>query len=384
MKSDIWGMFRSKAFSVVTHIIGWTLFMCLPVFFLSHEAGKEQLVLVLSSPAYWKFYGCYIFLFYFHTYLLVPYFFFQKKYVSYAAVILVLFIAVFFLRPFDNLIARSIHRPAAGNPGPPREMDVHRPHNTDKMAYPVPPPRRGPQGMPPPDFNVQIDIVSILLFVMVMALSLALESTRHLRMTEKRAIRAEADKANAELSTLKAQVNPHFLFNTLNNIYSLAVTHDDNTAASIMKLSNIMRYVTDEVSEEYGSLAGEVACLSDFIDLQRLRLGEKVQVNFTVSGQLKNKQIAPLLLMTFVENVFKHGISSHYDSPITIKIISKADSISFYCQNRIFVNNRSNERTGIGIANTKERLRHLYPGKHQLEINTENGFFTVQLQLEVG
>ncbi|RZM01083.1 MAG: histidine kinase, partial [Pedobacter sp.] len=192
---------------------------------------------------------------------------------------------------------------------------------------------------------------------------------------------AEAEKANAELSFLKAQINPHFLFNTLNNIYTLAITSSEHTADSIMKLSNIMRYVTDEVEEDFVELQNEVGCISNYIDLQRLRLGSKTSVSFTVQGDLSGKKIAPLLLMTFVENVFKYGISKQHQSDIDINLLVKPDTITFLCVNPIFERNEKLERTGIGLNNTRQRLKHLYPGKHILNIKDENNQFMVVLTL---
>lgn len=216
---------------------------------------------------------------------------------------------------------------------------------------------------------------------MIMALSTAIKTVVQWQTTEQRAISAEAEKASAELSFLKAQINPHFLFNTLNNIYTLAITNNEHTADSIMKLSNIMRYVTDEVKEDFVDLQNEVSCIANYIDLQRLRLGAKTVVSFTVQGDLTNRKIAPILLMTFVENVFKYGISKQHQSNIDINLLVKPDAIVFFCVNPIFERKQNLERTGIGINNTRERLKYLYPGKHILNINEENDQFTVILTL---
>ena len=186
-----------------------------------------------------------------------------------------------------------------------------------------------------------------------------------------------------QISLLKSQINPHFLFNTLNNIYSLAVTKNENTAASILKLSNIMRYVTDEIRADYVSLQNEADCIRDYIDLQRMRLGKNTNVNFNVSGNTENKTIAPLLLLTFVENVFKYGISNREQSEITIRLAVEEHSITFYSRNRLFEARPATERTGIGIANARQRLEHLYRDKYFLNINKDDGFFTVQLTLQV-
>jgi two-component system, LytTR family, sensor kinase len=279
-----------------------------------------------------------------------------------------LFAAVVAIKPFDGLM-NQFNRPGNAQMRP----------SSDEFG-------QGPGAdRPPPDNGARpghTDIVSIILFVTVWSLSTAICIIRQWRNSEKRAIQAEADKANAELSFLKAQINPHFLFNTLNNIYSLAVTKNENTADSIMKLSNIMRYVTDDVREDFVSLDNEVECVRDYIDLQRLRLGKKMNIDFSVSGQTENKKIAPLILMTFIENVFKYGISSHEQSDIIIKIAAEHHNISFFCQNKLFDVKRNPERTGIGIANTRQRLQHLYPNKHFLDIKGRNDLYTVHLFLQ--
>ena len=271
-------------------------------------------------------------------------------------------------------------------------MVNNRPQNIASINRQGPPPenfRKAPPDKPPGPPGEQsgrrsprVDVVSIFLFIMILAMSLAIQIRQRLRLAEQRALKAEADKANAELSFLKAQINPHFLFNTLNNIYSLAAVKSGHTAESIMKLSNIMRYVTDDIREEYVPLENEVSFISDYIDLQRLRLGDKMEVGFLVSGKITGKKIAPLMLMTFIENVFKYGISKHEPSAIDIQLTATSDMIRFFCQNKLYPAPRQAESTGIGIDNTKQRLQHLYPGKHELSIKTENGKYTVLLILQ--
>jgi len=212
-----------------------------------------------------------------------------------------------------------------------------------------------------------------------MALSTAIRIIQQWRLTERRAIQAEADKTSAELSFLKAQINPHFLFNTLNNIYTLAVIKDDHAAYSIMKLSNIMRYVTDDVVADLVPLQSEIDCISDYIELQRLRIGNHTRVNFIVTGDVESKKIAPLVLMTFIENVFKYGVSKHEKTTIDIKISTSDTDISFFCRNHVFVRREENQRVGIGIRNTQLRLNHLYPDKHLLNIWNEDNEYSVQL-----
>ncbi len=348
-----------KGRNIIFHVAGWLLFVSLVLGFIAEGPGSGDAWSRIFSIDCFIFFSIYLFVFYFNSEFLIPKLYLQKKYLYYFSIVIVLLIAVFFIRPFDNLLS---HGPRPGGQGGPGGPDA------------PPPGRRG---------GPLIDITSIVLFVMVISLSSAIQIIKQWQNILQRAYRAEADKAQAELSFLKAQINPHFLFNTLNNIYALSVTNNESTSVSIMKLSNIMRYVTDEATENFVSLEAEVDCIADYIDLQRIRLNKNVYVNFSVSGELEHKQIAPLILMSFIENVFKYGVSSHEPASITIKIFAEEKTITFYCQNNLFTTQRKQERTGIGIANTKQRLQHLYPDKHFLNITTENGHFTVQLTLQL-
>ncbi|MBO9562414.1 MAG: histidine kinase [Niastella sp.] len=369
-------MSRVKTPAVVTHITGWLIFLSLPVLFMAGQAGKDRAFDTLFSPWYWLLFGSYSIVFYLHTYFLFPKLYLGKRIIAYISIISLLLAGVYLLRPFDRLFTQVSHFDRGmmdeGRPRP--QFEEMRPPAPDFDARP-PMPRREPRGQ-------HFDIVSIFLFFLTLSLSIALQTTWRWRSTEKRALQAEAEKAQAELAFLKAQINPHFLFNTLNNIYSLAITHSEHTADSIMKLSNILRYVTDEVNQDYVALQQEIDCIQDYIDLQQLRLGKKTTVSFTISGNPAPLSIAPLILMTFVENAFKYGVSNHQASSIIIDLQAHTRSIVFSCSNALFPR-KQDERTGIGIANTQQRLEHLYPHKHYLNITTDNNLYSVSLALDI-
>jgi two-component system LytT family sensor kinase len=365
-------MKRSGLPVIAIHLIGWILFLSLPVSFVLSQSDTSFGQL-LASAAFWQFCIFFLLLFYLNEYVLLPKLLHRGHKLMYLAVLLGLLVAVFFLQPFEKLNHRT-GGPRMENRMPPADTLFRQPQSRNEFRQPH---HGGFQRRGGP---IRVDIISIFLFVMIIMFSLVSDITRRWRLTEERAIRAEADKANAELSFLKAQINPHFLFNTLNNIYSMAVTRNENTAPMLMKLSNIMRYVTD-VNDDYVSLQSEVDCISDYIDLQQLRLGKKVELQYSVTGNLENRKIAPLILMTFIENVFKYGISNHEHSLLIIRISAEKNAVIFFTQNRIFPGVRKDDRTGIGITNTEKRLQHLYPGKHKLDIRRENRMFTVELFL---
>ncbi|WP_167021605.1 sensor histidine kinase [Chitinophaga sp. Cy-1792] len=340
----------------------------MPLLFISGQTGDSRALAILFSPEFLVFILTYSALFYFHTNFLFPQLFFRKHYLLYFFSIVILLLMINLMQPFDHLFMRFPH-----HMGPP--MMHHGPPPDGMMpAMPAQPP--GPGRM-----RFHMDFISLFLCMLTIALSVAIETTHRWRQTEKRALYAETRKTQAELSFLKAQINPHFLFNTLNNIYSLAITRNEYAAPSIMKLSNMLRYVTEE-NRNYVLLQGEIACLNDYIDLQRLRLSKQTKVEVTITGDPGVKCIAPLVLLPFLENAFKYGLSNHEESRIIITLNIEEDSIRFFCSNKIFKKHQQENRTGIGISNTVQRLEHLYPDRYTLTTEEVAGQFQVTLILQ--
>lgn len=376
-------MYRLKTFSLILHIAAWLLFLLFPLLVMDNaEGGVIKLEVLLTWP-YIQFCCCYIFLFYLNSFYLIPKFFIRKKYLRYFIWLAFLYAGIIYLRPFDQLMtnrARALRS---------KEMNRWPPRDGNGIVYGAPPGFQNPSGgdgehgprFERRGFPHHIDINSQLVFVLIMAFSLALKSVEQWQITEKRAILAEADKAIAELSFLKAQINPHFLYNTLNNIYTLSIIGSEKTSESIMKLSNIMRYVTDDAEADFVPLSSELSCISNFIDLQKLRLGKMVTLNYTVTGEALGHRISPLMLMTFIENVFKYGLSNHEPALINISITTDEENIVFHSQNQVFNYKRHADRSGIGIINTRKRLDYLYANKYELNINNEDNLFTVDLTL---
>ena len=378
-------MTNSLAFRRILHIFCWLMFFSMVLFFVNVSDGNEDRIQKYFDLPHLIFYTVFPVIFYLNLGWLFPELFLRKRFLIYFGIMALLFLSVFYLEPFEGLMASNNRNEPPHDNRPPGAITGNR-----KPPPPRPPlyddggEFRNPQGPggPRDRRNPKMDIMSVIIFILTWSISTGLGVFRQWRTTEQRAFKAEADKAKAELSFLKAQVNPHFLFNTLNNIYSMAITKNPATAESIMKLSNIMRYITDDVKENFVMLENEIDCLRDYIDLQRIRLGNTTQVNFEIQGQQENMKIAPLLLMTFVENAFKYGTSNHEISIIDISITVGAKTILFVCTNKLFVSKRVPERTGIGIQNAKQRLLSLYPDSHKLDISESGGYYIVNLELK--
>lgn len=196
----------------------------------------------------------------------------------------------------------------------------------------------------------------------------------------------EKEKVSSELSFLKAQINPHFFFNTLNNIYALTMIDVDTAREALHKLSRMMRYVLYETQEGTVRLSQEIAFLEDYIQLMQLRLTDKVKVKFDKPSPLQDVAIAPMLLLPFLENAFKHGVSATQPSQILIELQQHNQHLTAEIRNTLFENTGASldESNGIGLVNTRRRLDLLYPNRYQLTIveKTSDNEFLVRLNIQ--
>jgi two-component system LytT family sensor kinase len=211
-------------------------------------------------------------------------------------------------------------------------------------------------------------------------LSIVLKFTIDWFLNERIHRELENQRLSAELSFLKSQINPHFLFNSLNSIYSLAYQRSETTPEAILKLSEIMRYMLYECNDNKVALSKELQYLENYIDLQKIRFGKNSYIDFKVSGQVDHQQIVPLLLIAFVENAFKHGIANDPLSPIQLLIELDEAHLHFYIQNKKHNNNRDT-LGGIGLNNVRRRLDLLYAGKYNLSIIDAADTYTCELLL---
>lgn len=217
------------------------------------------------------------------------------------------------------------------------------------------------------------DKIAIFMGLIIFGLSSVIAYTNKLEADRQAFQEAEKEKISNELSFLKAQINPHFFFNILHTIYALT---DTNTAAakdSLYTLSHMMRYVLYDTKNDSTTLESEIKFVEDYIKLMKLRLSDNVQVIFEKQQGIKNYTVAPMLVLPFIENAFKHGISSIHPSYVFIEISERNNVLKIEVRNSLFeeASKDLEESNGIGIVNTKRRLDLLYPGKHTLLVEAD-------------
>jgi len=223
------------------------------------------------------------------------------------------------------------------------------------------------------------------LFIFYTAISFAYAFTMEWYKNEKLRGIISQEKLNTELNFLKSQVNPHFLFNTLNNLFSIAQKHKvDELSTGINELSNLMRYMLYESNADFVPLKKEVKYIESFIEIQQLRHDEEDEliINFIKEGKFDSVVIAPMILLPFVENAFKHGFSLNDSSVINFNLRVDNEKITFKAKNKAFKLHKFSDKTsGIGLENVTRRLNLIYPEKHSLRIYEDKGYFFVELNI---
>lgn len=191
------------------------------------------------------------------------------------------------------------------------------------------------------------------------------------------------ERNDMELAYLRAQLNPHFLLNSMNNLYGLALTEPERSADAILRLAELMRYMLYESSAERVPLTQEVEYLRNYVALETLRHEGAVYIDFVVEGPLAGAYIAPLLLICFVENAFKHGTVSNPAQPVQLHLAVHENQLSFATRNQI-VDQNKDLAGGVGLPTVRRRLALLYPRRHRLAITQDAGSFCCLLELAIG
>lgn len=344
------GKLKFERLTILLHILGWAILFCFPFF------GRDTFTwrFILKSAFHISLLASF---FYLNLFVLIPRLLFRKKTGAYIVTVLV---CMAFIIAMNECFDEQWHQ----NPK----------HAHSLPQHPHPPPRHGGNRM----------IFPLISSLMVLGISTSLKTVSEYQKKEKLQKETETEKLNSELAFLKSQINPHFLFNTLNNLYSLARSGSEQTAPAVMKLSELMRYMLEDTEGQKVSLQKELEYIQNYLELQKLRLNDSVKVELQVEGDFKNKKIEPLLLIPFIENAFKHGISYATSSYIRISLVCNGEQLIFRQENSI--GSRDAERdevSGIGMKNVQKRLELLYPRAHALLIEQDENRYRVQLTIDL-
>jgi two-component system, LytTR family, sensor kinase len=232
-------------------------------------------------------------------------------------------------------------------------------------------------------FNFSSILSSLLILFFVCSIALAIKLVRSNIRQKEAAQEITKKKLETELRFLKAQTNPHFLFNTLNNIYALARKRSEATADVVMKLSKLLRFMLYESQKQTIRIADEIQVLEDYIELEKIRYNDRLKITFTRSVDDELQTIAPLILLPFVENAFKHGASeSRFSSYININLELRQGQLHFSCENSRSTETAGTDTDKIGLGNIRRQLELIYPD-HTLAIANENDYFKVLLKLNL-
>lgn len=333
------------------HVIGTIIYLSFPVIFSPDLSSNLKFIHIKGFQRDLFTHLLLLLSFYLSYLIYIPRFYFNKKYIYYLAAIAATFTSVILLR----------------------ELIFHHPHHAHHEIM------EGNHRHEPPALNFFFFIGrDFLSFSLAILFPLMLRISAKWKQTEQ-------EKINTELSFLKAQINPHFLFNSLNSIYAMSINEKaDKSADAVQKLSEMMRYVLEESENELVSLTKEISYISNYVELQKIRFGDTARINFSINGNFENKKIAPLLLIPFVENAFKFGISPDSKSSLSIHIEILNDKLHLNVKNeKLRLNFHDSESHGIGLKNTKSRLQLLYPVKHTLEIKETEKEFHVNLNINL-
>lgn len=338
--------------------MGWIL-----VFTIIHYVVMQEPI-ALNPVKQFFTWGLLIGLFYLNYLVFVPLLFPQKRLILYLLICSTSLVVIFFSVKY---------------------LTTHFPDTINFSAYPQllspAPGNSTPQFQH--DLPAHTGALSVIIGFVILAISTSIRVTQSLYLNEEQRKEIQNEKLSAELLFLKSQINPHFFFNTLNSIYYLAHTKSDQSPAAILKLSEIMRYIIYEAVKDKVPLAKEMDYIQNYIDLQRLRLNDNVNIEFVVHLGSQSYQIGPMLLIPFVENAFKHGIDYTQTTTISISAVMENKTLHFCVKNPNIQQNRVNlVSSGVGLKNVKKRLELLYPGNFQLFIREEQ-LFTVDLYLNL-
>jgi len=347
------------------HLVFWGGYLSLSVFVFSGREEIERALFIgsiLMVPQ--------VIIAYINMELLIPKFFIRKKYWKYAGYVLLCFVG-FYL--FYEFVLPMIFQQL----GPPQ--------NSDRMLSGERPPwMRGNPGRMGRGFRMRM-YYSFVQMLAIYFLSTAFKTSQIALKREKEASELKSENLNSELKFLRSQINPHFLFNALNNIYSLSVMKSDKTPDNILKLSDMLRYIIYDCNADRVPLEKEINYINNYIDLQKLKDDQITNIEVDFKESDPKSMIAPMIFIPFIENSFKHSkIEDIKQGWIKIKIQNIDSKLLFVIKNSLPKDKYTKDNVGgVGLENVKRRLELVYPEKHMLSIESLDHEFTVELEVSL-
>jgi two-component system, LytTR family, sensor kinase len=365
-------IFKGNILKIMLHLLAWSILLGLPLYFIKRwHVGKDFIWLYYINTVISGI------IFYANYLLLVPKYFFSNRNFRYYLSVLLLIVFFYFISDISN---KLVFRYASDN----LKFDQFDRHREDNRRRTLPPGGGGALMARPPFrgmhlYNYAFTSIFLVFF------SIGLKVLERQDEIEKASKEMEREKLNSELAFLKNQISPHFFFNTLNNIYSLVSINPEDSQKAILKLSKLMRYLLYESEQGNVNLSSEIAFISNYIDLMKLRMSDKISLSFTFPKQYEDISIPPLLFIPFIENAFKHGISYNHNSFVKIDMRMEGKSLIFICENSLARTTEENniENGGIGLENVRKRLGLLFPGRYEMNITSDNKTFKVFLEIKL-
>lgn len=358
---------KEKAILIFAHSVGWIIFIATPII-----NDTNMLARISRHPGLFILDNLFLLTyFYLNLNVLVPHFLSKKKILAFIGLSLgglLLYFVITWVVPQHFFAELSRHRP---------DMPFHRPemspHHRPEMPFPK------------VDVMQQLKLYTRLThFLIVFTISSGLKVLTQWYDEKRRLTELENSKVEAELSFLKSQIHPHFLFNSLNSIYYLALSKDDKAPQAILSLSDFLRFVTIESDKNLIPLEKEIKMLNEYLNLQSLRASEKFDLQVNMKGDFSFWKIMPLVFIPFVENAFKYGISAHVDCFIHLNIEMADGTLEFTIENAIFQGQKDiMSSSGIGLENIKKRLELAYPDRHTLAIESDRQTYSVHLKINL-
>ncbi|MDR0547499.1 MAG: sensor histidine kinase [Dysgonamonadaceae bacterium] len=359
---------NKKTLLALAHLAGWAIFI--RIMFLENASLYE---LVQRNPT--PFIINLLFLvayFYLNMNWMTPRLLSKKRIAAYIGVTLLSFVIICLVLP-------ALTRQINFHDFRPRNMPP--PDNFDAFFHGNFPPPMRPHAMMR-RLSLYTHAVQ---FLVVFIISTGLKALTQWYQEKQQLQELEKSKIQAELSFLKSQIHPHFLFNCLNSIYFLSLSKDDKAPKTILSLADFLRFVITESDSPFIPMEKEIKMLEEYLNLQSLRTSEKFELQYVKTGNFDESSIMPLTFIPFVENAFKYGISAHTHCFIHIKIEMDNEILKFTCDNSIMPAVKDNFRSsGVGLENIRKRLELAYPDRYSLEINEDSSAFHVKLQINAG